>query len=846
MAKQKFLNRISNAAEKVILSRVKNNNLFAEYYNRSDGKKAPWKRQPTVYDKKEIEDWTMAVMSATDPENPRRGQLMRFYQSLLLDLHLSSVIDTRILRVQRSSFKIVDENGNENDDLKDLLERPWHDELIRKVCLKTFQGTTLIEMFDIDDNGELIRINEIPQSNFIPQKGIIIKEEYDDNGVSYREGRYQDFYIQVGNDWELGMLNQLAMIVIAKKLGLGSWMSYIDKFGVPPLFAITERMDSGRRDELFDMLLNFRMNHFAVLQGNEKIEVPKSYNIDAYQSFKSLINDVCNTEISKRVLGGTATVDEKSFVGSAQIQERVAQDRYEADKLLYKYYFNTQIRQRLAKLSSIYAEFATHTLIWDNQETLDIKGYIEGVQKLSSHYEFDVEEIRNRTGLPITGIKSNTEPDSFESQKKKSSNNLNTSFKSGLAPFAAAQYNLSAATWDAATERMATQIYNGEIKPVDLDQDLVLKNYSALNKTAYSGWGEGYYETDITRKFRENLFKFSGAKSYRLMRTLNDMSKQYLSRDEYINKAKKTVRLHNETWLEVEKKWTSNSASSAKNFKSYMDDADIYPNLKNRTMQDKNVRESHRANEGIIKPIHEWKVIPPYDPGCRCWLEQTNEPATTDRKLTGIGDQWANNPYMSGKIFKDNHSYFKNIPARSIKTVMGNTELLKQFVPYNKTLEAGDKKVFVNDFADTRDLEQNIEAAKKLAVSLNKNVYIRPHINNIPGFRNPEFGIGSKSRIGDLKTYEPIVDGRFVKLENFINNSAASANKQGVAHLVIDISQYEGAFDVILKRRLAGVLNPKINRNVIEVIAIRGEKVSKISRKQVEKRNFRDFLEGLL
>jgi hypothetical protein len=402
-----FKERLYNA----ISALLPNNKIFAEYYKRGGGNKAEWKRQANMLQAKEIKDWKTGVMAATDPENPRRGNLMRFYEALMLDNHLASVIDTRILRVQRSSFKLLDAKGEENYELKELLERPWFEDLVRLVLLSRFQGATLIEMFDVDaETQELARVDEIPQSNFIAQKGLVIKEEYDDNGADYRTGAFADYYLQVGGDWDLGMLNQLAMIVLAKKLGIGSWMSYVDKFGVPPIFAITDRMDTGRRDELFEMLSNFRQNMFAVLQGNEKIEVPRISETNQHQVFLSLIDSVCNKEISKRVLGGTATTDEKSFVGSAEVQERVAQDRYEADKLLFKYIFNTKVRPRLTKISSIYAGFANCTFEWDNQETLNINGYIDAVSKLSTSFEFDTEEIKARTGLPIIGTKQLVNP----------------------------------------------------------------------------------------------------------------------------------------------------------------------------------------------------------------------------------------------------------------------------------------------------------------------------------------------------------------------------------------------------------------------------------------------------
>ncbi len=836
MSKQNLVQRIGNAAERVILSRIKNTNLYAEYYKRGD--RANYKRQNTVYDKKEIKDWTDAVGGATDPENPRRGDLMRFYQSLRLDLHLSAVIDTRILRVQRSSYRIENEKGEENEELKALLERPWFDDLVSLTVGKTFQGTTLIELFDTDENGELTQVVEIPQSNFLPHKGIIINEEWDDNGTSYKDGSFKDYYIQVGSNWELGMLNQLAMIVLAKKLGLGSWMSYIEKFGVPPLFAITERMDPGRRDELFEMLSNFRMNHFAVLQGNEKIEVPNNYNVDAYNSFKSLINDVCNKEMSKRVLGGTAMVDEKSFVGSAEVQERVAQDRHEADKLLFKHYFNTQVRQRLAKLSSVYAGFANHTLVWDNQETLDINSYIDAVQKLSTSFEFDIEEVRSRTGLPITAVKtqSTIEPVNTEPQKKKPDARLK-----GLAPYAhlTPGFIVYAATWDAAIERLANQLYNGEVKTTDLDKDLVLKNYAAFNTEAEKAWGKGYYDESVTRNFRENFLKFAGAKSHDLMNEISALNSGGITKEDFVTKAKDIVQKHNSAYLTTELRFCNSAVHSAQDYRTYMDDTDIYPNLKYRTMADAEVRTSHAANEGIVKPVNEWTALPPYDHGCRCWLEQTTEPPTNGLKLQGT--KFKNNPHKTGQVFTDDHSYIANISKPNKGIVKDNTERMKSFMPYNTSFKVGENKVFVNDFSDLADTEASINAAKIIAKELKQDMYVLPNIANSDKLhtKNPELAIGKASYLADLKTFNI---ERQKSTRNFVANNIKAANKQGCKAVVFDLSKSpEPDYLKIAADKLRGELKGKGKANIKQVIIIRDNKVISVPRNDVSKKNYLDF-----
>lgn len=828
-----LITKISNALESYILSKAKSNNIFAEYYNRTR-KVADFKREAIFYKEKTIKDWKLAVMAATDPDNPRRGELMRFYQSLMLDNHLASVIDTRILKVQRSSRKIVDDKGVENEALTELLDRPWFDDLIKYVEWKNYEGTNLIEMFETDNNGELARVTKIPQSNFIPTKGIIIKEEYDNDGVLYKEGIYSDYYVQIGSDYELGILNELAIIVLAKKLGLGSWMSYIEKFGVPAVFATTERMDEGRLNELFNMLSEFRSNHFLVLQGSEKVEIPNNNNMDGYQSFKAL-NEFADSQISKRILGGTASTDEKSFTGAALVQERVAQDRYEADKLLFKYYFNTHIRQRLAKISSVYKDFATHYLVWDNQETLPIKDYIEGVEKLSSFYEFDIEEIKLRTGLPIIGVKQNPflpiEPE--PTQKKKNSTNALGLIHSESKDI------IHARTWDKAAERLAEQLYNKEIKPQDLDKDLLLKNYAAFSDTAKTTYGDNYYTNQTTRQFRENMLKFSGAKAHNLMQQLDQLRESNSNKETFIQEAKKLINKHNETYLNVEKKFVANKISSAKDFEQFVEDIDIYPNLKNRTMLDSQVRDSHAVNEGVIKPVSEWTEIPPYDPGCRCWLEQTTE-EPTKRGLANIDIKWATNPIKTGEIFSKKHNYFTSIPdKKTADAIRENTEKAKAFIPYNRVIDTAEgNKIFINDFADLKDMGENIKAAEKLTKGLNKNIYIRPHINSSTGIKNAEYGIDEPNNLADLKTYET----ESSSINRFITNRFKAASKQNCQYVIFDITNADKKdIQKSLVDRLKGSLNKDLNKSIKQVIFIKGDDVYKISRKQVQAFDFNNI-----
>lgn len=373
-----------------------------------------------------LNEWKMAISQATDPEEPEKSMLAKLYTNLLLDNHLASVIDSRILFCQRSPFKIVNESGEENEDLSWLFERTWFEEFIRLALLSRFQGPTLIEMYDINpDTKELDGIDEIPMQFVNAKKGIIMKEPGSQNGWNYKEGVLQPYYIQVGKDKDLGLLAQIAPIVLAKKLGLGSWLDYVEKYGVPSLFITTDREDDGRLNQLYEAASNFKSNGFMVGRGNEKFEV-KTGDGGNPANFDLLI-ERANTEMSKRVLGGSGLTDEKSFVGAAEIQFRLAKDRFESDKLLIKNIINQQLFPRLKKISPVYSVLEGHYFEWDNTESQSSKEVAELVNILGNHFDLDPEEIGQKTGLKILGQKTNppipaippTEEDKKKSDLKK-------------------------------------------------------------------------------------------------------------------------------------------------------------------------------------------------------------------------------------------------------------------------------------------------------------------------------------------------------------------------------------------------------------------------------------------
>ena len=421
---------IYDSIEDFVLRSATFKKLATTFYMRGGGnstQKIPYERQVADMRTKEIKDWQTAVMAATDPDNPRRELLYFIYQSLLRDDDLQATIENRVLPLQMASYRIVDKKTGEiKQEAMDLLERTWFQELRKMSVMAQLQGNLLVALGDKlnPKTMEIEEIYEIPQSNYVAQSGVIVEKPYDTSGTSYREGGMETYYYQFGKDWDLGLLNVLAIPIFAKKLGFGSWISYIDQFGVPFMFVVTERLDEKRRDELFDMMNEMRSGRYAVLQGQERIDFGKEASSSTTNAFEPFM-ERCHSIITRLILGQTGTTNNEAYEGTSKVHEKVEKYRHEADKLLFMYAFNKYSIPRLIKISPVYSVFEGCKLEWDNHETLTLKEYIDAIKNLAYTFDFDPKEVAEMTGLPIVAIKEIT------NQGIQSGGNLKNNGKNG-------------------------------------------------------------------------------------------------------------------------------------------------------------------------------------------------------------------------------------------------------------------------------------------------------------------------------------------------------------------------------------------------------------------------------
>lgn len=234
-------------------------------------------------------------------------------------------------------------------------------------------------------------------------------------------------------------------------------------------------------------------------------------------------------------------------------------------------------------------------------------------------------------------------------------------------------------------------IYNGSITVRDLPVDL----YEAIANKLLGALGtiESKASPALLNELRENLYIFSGAKTYQ---QINDIS--LIAEDESIksfkdfkNEALAIYEQYNQNWLETEYKTAIGQAQTAVRWEQIESQKEVLPYLQYSAVIDNNTSEICLPLDGICLPVDDpfWDTNAPLNHfNCRCLLIQhdkedaQNVGITPSEEETAISEQMneERQPLFnmnSGKdkvIFDDKHPYFE-VPPKDKEYARRNFDL---------------------------------------------------------------------------------------------------------------------------------------------------------------------------
>lgn len=659
----------------------------------------------------ELKNWKATIMMAEDPMRPRREPLYQLYKTVLDDEHLIAQIRTAKFTVKLGDY-IIEAKGKASDELKKLFQTPWFSDYLDIEVDTELNGHSLIEFNPEMKEGRFQNIYLVPREHVRPETGEILINAWDETGIPYRDNAAINKYlVETGRPEDLGLLKTISKIAIKKDYAQQDWDRRNEKYGMPFLVVKTASRQKDELDKKEDMAANFGSNGWAILDDQDEVELLESTAAFTYQTFKDRIA-YCDDKISMLVNGQTGTSDEKAYVGSAEVHERILND------------------YTLARMSRIQSDI-NHVLL----PFLTRHGYpLDGAE-----FKFtDLLEEKNKDKK--TSLESPADPNPGGQKKKGANERIRYTLAAATGCGCGDEHiNLltQALDLDGIMDEVIQRIWKEKLQAGDLDADTWRYNTEQLWKAAQSGAGKNLIETayadpdyELLTQFRQNIFVFSAFKNHN---QISDMVAALLKPDgtprswqEFKEVAQQINGQYFENWLRAEYDTAHGSARIAAKWNDFASRKDVLPYLRYVTQRDERVREAHRVLEGVTLRMDDpfWQEFtPPNGWKCRCDIIQTAGPEMKPTLLPSdeqVHPMWRFNPATSGELFPQSHPYFSTVPAHQ------RPRLIKAAsrIIYNN-YDSNFKKLYFDEGTGgyvvkhkdhtAHELKQNIVTARRLA-----------------------------------------------------------------------------------------------------------------------------------
>lgn len=360
-------------------------------------------RQTDALTRKDIGDWRQAWQMAINVDNPNRQRLYDIYTDVAIDLHLSGCVQQREGFVLGRSFKLVDENGKENEDAAKFFAKPWFKQLMRYALDANYWGHSLIELGDLttDINGKLTYngVKLIKRKHVIPEYNRVVPELGMDwhSGIDYHQSPFCDWLIEVGQPEDLGLYLKAATQTIPKKNALAFWDTFAEIFGMPMRIAHTTTRDDKELAKMEKMMAEMGTEGWGLFQEGTDIEVVESTKGDAFNVYDKRV-DRANSELSKLIIGQTMTIEDGSSLSQSETHLEVFENLVDADRDMLRDIINEQLIPRMIRhgfpLQGIHFE-------WDDSIDYTPEQQKAFEEMLLNHYEVEGNYFIEKYGVPI-------------------------------------------------------------------------------------------------------------------------------------------------------------------------------------------------------------------------------------------------------------------------------------------------------------------------------------------------------------------------------------------------------------------------------------------------------------
>lgn len=616
-------------------------------------------RQPVDRVKMEIKTLTDAVELALDPVNSDRIDLLTIYENSWKDSQVISEREKAEAYLITEPYLIQTE-GKLSEEKTNLLKRPWFNKYLTIAMFSEFWEYTLAEFQEQDANGEFTDVKVFPRKHVRPFEELIVMVPSDREGICYSGIEKDLFLIPLGDPYNVGKLESISREVIWKNFARSDWSEYNERYGKPFVDYAIDTDNEAEIQERVDMAANFGSNGYMVHDIEEKVTISQNATRASSENFKDLAL-FCDDQIAKLMNGQTGTSDEKSFVGSAEVHERVLETFNEARLTRIQDNINYYLLPFLAYHGYPFTE--KDKFIYPVLEEARLR---KG--RISSEEKGKPEKPKH----PDDPNEEPEEPDASASGKKKRYPfaHLGYEYAGGVVlPLTALAGSREITFNSGKIEKAIKKVYDSK-RPGNYSREIWEHDFSQMseaitNKGSVKWGGHNWamvqnlcYNTAVFDAFKSNK---EVKEAHRLL-TWEDGTPRTWA--EFRRDALRVAEKYNQRWLQTEFNDAHTSARAAVDWQEFVSNADLYPNLEFIAINDDRTRPTHLLLHGCVIPIDHPilnELYPPLDHGCRCRMRSTDKPVKLPANVPDIPEKFRHNVGKTAQIYDDSHPYYADM-----------------------------------------------------------------------------------------------------------------------------------------------------------------------------------------
>jgi hypothetical protein len=334
--------------------------------------------------KLEIENWRNAHQVAESRYFPNRSWLYNIYDDILLDLHLSGIIQKRIETVLNKSmyFAVKETPVAEMDKLLSSVKF----RMVKKQIIESMLwGLSGIEF----EPGKEFAPKIINRKHIKPKWQRVVFEEYGTTGVDYTTA--DNIWI-IGEPEDLGLLLKCAPYVIYKRNNTGDWAQYIEIFGQPIRVMYYDAYDQQAKLELKQTLDDSGGSMALMIPKGVEFDIKDGKVTNGDGQLQDTFKDFLNAEMSIAILGNTETTTHNGQTGTggkSKVHSQQQNEILKSDIAYLTAYLNSD---QFLKILADYGYPVEGGCFMFNQEI--------NIEQQAEQIDID-DKLQNKLGMPL-------------------------------------------------------------------------------------------------------------------------------------------------------------------------------------------------------------------------------------------------------------------------------------------------------------------------------------------------------------------------------------------------------------------------------------------------------------